>query len=603
MADIGTSVGLQGRYQLRDFERPAPPKESTLPDFAKDVMKMEQDQMEFEEQKRRAKEEEYNAQLKPFISADPTKFLQGRIPEIVDATASLLQTAAEAKSRTNNILLDPEFVKKQKELFILKKKYRDENDLAMEIAGLSADKQNEYDPKFIQFVSNAIEGKAVLDDENYISLERANKARTFSKYADPSLRAKFYESHTPGANDEVIIDEPDGKGGVIRTVTKGSEIYKTQKGRNSQLQKFKKMAVENTDDFVKRSTFEVESELNKKMEMDEVFRQNFLGMNKIAAEDFKTNMIANKMLEEAMRYNELKKGTTLRKDNRFGISFGAGGGAVQTPNGTFVVNEFQGYTEEEAKQQWKDTEEARLKEFFNKNKDVINQSRPDGKKFISYNDPEFKSYYNQQILGKQSVIDPNKTVGEVKEEEFIANLNKGLSGGTTKKVTFSPKNDTPFPALTENKLKMEVIPTAFYVNDDGKILRIEGYNKNDATKKEKKDLATYFISPDGNNVNNFITTYPSAVEAVKQAAGIDLNLDGVMYTAGKQKQGIVNVGKKGAEQKGGAKPAGQKKELAVKDVLDKIKAKTKKPVAEYQLNKKGQAKVKFTDGTEQIIDL
>lgn len=602
MADIGTSVGLQGRYQLRDFERPAPPKESTLPDFAKDVMKMEQDQMEFEEKKKMAKEQEFNAQLKPFISVNPNLYLPERIPEVVDATASLLQTATDAKSRTNNILLDTEFIQKQKELLALQKKYRDENDLATQIAGLSADKQGEYDPEFIQFASKAVEGKAALDDKNYISLERANKARTFSKYANPALRSRFYEFNTPGANDDVIIDIPDGKGGVIRKTTKGSEIYETQEGRNSQLQKFKDMAVENADPFVMRTTYEVENELNKMMERDEAFKQKFLGMEAAAAQDFKTNMVANKMLEEAMASNELKTGRTLRKDNRFGISFGAGGGAVQTPNGTFVVNEFEGYTEEEAKQQWKDTEEARLKEFFNKNKDVINQSRPDGKKFISYNDPEFKSYYNQQILGKQSVIDPNKTVGEIKEEEFIANLNKGFSGGTTKKVTFSPKNDTPFPALTENKLKMEVIPTAFYVNDDGKILRIEGYNKNDATKKEKKDLTTYFISPDGNNINNFITTYPSAVEAVKQSTGIDLNLDGVMYTAGKQKQGVVNVGKKGAEQKGGAKAAAPKGET--KNVLDKIKAKSTKPIAEYQVNKKGtKAKVKYSDGTEKVIDL
>ena len=601
MADIGTSVGLQGRYQLRDFERPAPPRESTLPDFAKDVMKMEQDQMEFEEQKKMAKEQEFNSQLKPFISVNPNLYLPERIPEIVDATAGLLQTATDAKSRTNNILLDTEFIQKQKDLLALQKKYRDENDLATQIAGLSADKQGEYDPEFIQFASKAVEGKAALDDKNYISLERANKARTFSKYANPALRSRFYEFNTPGANDDVIIDIPDGKGGVIRKTTKGSKIYETQEGRNSQLQKFKDMAVENADPFVMRTTYEVENELNKMMERDEAFKQKFLGMEAAAAQDFKTNMVANKMLEEAMASNELKTGRTLRKDNRFGISFDAGGGAVQTPNGTFVVNEFEGYTGEEAKQQWKDTEEARLKEFFNKNKDVINQSRPDGKKFISYNDPEFKSYY-QQILAKQSQADPNKTVGEIKEEEFIANLNKGFSGGTTKKVTFSPKNDTPFPALTENKLKMEVIPTAFYVNDDGKILRIEGYNKNDATKKEKKDLTTYFISPDGNNINNFITTYPSAVEAVKQSTGIDLNLDGVMYTAGKQKQGVVNVGKKGAEQKGGAKAAAPKGET--KNVLDKIKAKSTKPIAEYQVNKKGtKAKVKYSDGTEKVIDL
>ncbi len=43
---------------------------------------------------------------------------------------------------------------------------------------------------------------------------------------------------------------------------------------------------------------------------------------------------------------------------------------------------------------------------------------------------------------------------------------------------------------------------------------------------------------------------------------------------------------------------------AAKNVLDKIKAKTTKPIAEYQVNKKGtKAKVKFSDGTEQEIDL
>ena len=35
-----------------------------------------------------------------------------------------------------------------------------------------------------------------------------------------------------------------------------------------------------------------------------------------------------------------------------------------------------------------------------------------------------------------------------------------------------------------------------------------------------------------------------------------------------------------------------------------IKSKVKKPIAEYQVNKQGtKAKVKFSDGTEQVIDL
>ena len=43
---------------------------------------------------------------------------------------------------------------------------------------------------------------------------------------------------------------------------------------------------------------------------------------------------------------------------------------------------------------------------------------------------------------------------------------------------------------------------------------------------------------------------------------------------------------------------------APKSALDKIKAKSKKPIAEYQVNKQGtKAKVKFSDGTEQVIDL
>jgi hypothetical protein len=145
MADIGTSVGLQGRYQLREFERPAPPKESTLPDFAKDVIKMEQDKAEFEEEKKRAQEQDFSNQIKPFISVDPNLYLPERIPEVVDKTADLLQTATAARSRTNNILTDRDFVQKQKELLILKKKYSEENDLAVQIAGLSPDKQGEYD--------------------------------------------------------------------------------------------------------------------------------------------------------------------------------------------------------------------------------------------------------------------------------------------------------------------------------------------------------------------------------------------------------------------------------------------------------------------------
>lgn len=46
------------------------------------------------------------------------------------------------------------------------------------------------------------------------------------------------------------------------------------------------------------------------------------------------------------------------------------------------------------------------------------------------------------------------------------------------------------------------------------------------------------------------------------------------------------------------------KSAAPKSALDKIKAKSKKPIAEYQVNKAGtKAKVKFSDGTEQVIDL
>jgi len=300
MADLGTSAGLRGQYK-GDSAQNNPAYIKPLENNAGDDIISYLDK---QEKKKQDDLEAFDKQVSPYLSIDGSKYLPERVPEIRNQSMKVLQEAMSAKNRTRNVMFDENVQKEVTKLQELQNKYTKEALIANEFQKkMLTDQAFEYDDNIKESVSKAIEGRAGLDDKNYISSEMIDKGRNFSKYRKPEERVKFLQFHTPNANSEVVVRTMENGNYVDKNV-KGSEIYSTPEGLETQRKKFEELAKTSQNPFVKGYIREAEEEINANDDL--VFQENFKDLTPLEAQDFISKKAADLMLRDAVSNNKLK---------------------------------------------------------------------------------------------------------------------------------------------------------------------------------------------------------------------------------------------------------------------------------------------------------
>lgn len=326
MADLGTSAGLQGQYRGDSAQN--------NPAYIKPVENNSGDDiilyLDKQEKKKKDDLAAFEKQVNPYLSIDGSKYLPERVPEVRNQSMKVLQEAMSAKSRTKNVMFDENVQKEITKLQEIQNKYSKEALIANEFQKkMLTDQAFEYDDAVKEDIAKAIEGRAGLDDKKYISSEMIDKGRNFSKYRKPEERVKFLKFHTPEANSEVVVRRMVD-GNYIDENVKGSEIYSTPEGVETQRQKFEGLAKSSQNPFVKGYIREAQEEINANDDL--VFQENLKDLTPLEAQDFISKKAADLMLKDAINNNKL---TTTDKVSKVGTGFSfnnnfqstAGGGA------------------------------------------------------------------------------------------------------------------------------------------------------------------------------------------------------------------------------------------------------------------------------------
>ncbi len=327
MADLGTSGGLQGIYQGDSAQnRPAyiKPKPST---FGDDIIA----EMDKQEKRKKDEQDAFDKQLNPFISIDGTKYLPERVPLVKEQSQRVLQEAMKVRGKKGNPLFDENVNKEITKLQELQSKYGREAAYTKEIATkLNGDAKYEYTDDFRIKIGKAIEGTAGLDDKNFISSEMADKAQTFYKYGTPKAQTDLFAFMTPEANKDVQVTKMVN-GNYVTTVVKGSEIYNTPEGQESQYQKFLEFTRNGQDPHAKYFLKQAAKQINDNDNL--AFQQSLLSKTELEAQEFVAQEAAKLMLQGAMATNKIK---TVDEKKRIPTGFNftnnfqstSGGGAV-----------------------------------------------------------------------------------------------------------------------------------------------------------------------------------------------------------------------------------------------------------------------------------
>jgi hypothetical protein len=327
MADLGTSGGLQGIYQGDSAQnRPAyiKPKPNT---FGDDIIA----EMDKQEKRKKDEQDAFDKQINPFVSIDGTKYLPERVPLIKEQSQRVLQEAYKVKSKKGNVMLDENVNREITKLQELQNKYSREASIANDFQKkMLTDQAFEYDDATKEEVAKAIEGRAGLNDEKYISSDYIDKGRNFTKYRKPEDRAKFLANYAPNAGDEIVTRVMEN-GVYVDKVTKGSQVYETPEGVASQKERFYNLAKTSQSPFVRGWMREAEEGINANDDL--VFQENFKDLTPLQAQDFIAQRAADLMLEEAMNTNKLKtvdRRTKIPTGFNFTNNFQStgGGGAV-----------------------------------------------------------------------------------------------------------------------------------------------------------------------------------------------------------------------------------------------------------------------------------
>jgi hypothetical protein len=521
MADIGTSVGLQGIYQGDSAQNsPAYKKPDTFK-FGDMLV----DEIDKQEKKKKEEQEAFDKQISPFISVDGSKYLPERVPLIQQQSQRLLQEALKAKGKQGgNVMFNADVNKEMTKLQELQNKYSKEALIANEFQKkMLTDQAFEYDDNIKDEVSKAIEGRGGLDDNKYISSEFIDKGRNYSKYRKPEDRAKFLAYYTPNANDEIVTRVMQD--GVYKDkVIKGSQIYETPEGIAAQKEKFYNLARTSQNPYVKGWIRQAEEEINANDDL--VFQENFKDLTPLEAQDFIAQRAADLMLQDAINTNKLKKvdrTTKIPTGSAFTQNFGGTGG-VETADGVFIPKESPMPTEEDFGKAW----EKKNKEYFNRWQKSYKELNKD-KTYIPK--AELDEKYKKEV-SKPSKNDPSLTIEEWNKKQLEKELSNARQGLTA--ISFTPKGDKWFEATATDGKTRKIIPKTIYKNDKGELVKIEGYNVDESTDKIKIDLEEFEVdATNENNRNSFIGKYPTTVKSAS------LNVPTKVIVSGKQGVGTI----------------------------------------------------------------
>jgi hypothetical protein len=297
MADIGTSVALQGRYKpdYMDAIRATPESKGGIGEF-----------VDNEERKAKEREKQTMDALKPYMSIDASKYLPNKVSEVDDMAKGIVAKGLELKRQKGanyNISLDPDMQKAISDFNAKSALYQQEkgivSSLYKEIINDNYAK-DEYDPETIEMVSKMMAGEDDVSTSKIFTMNDAK--RTYHAFGTPKAKREYLESMFPTSETiEVTNMLPDGTKEIIKT--SGLQLAQTPEGRDimyqTALSEFDKQTP-----YAKRYAYEIEQELNKRSESDLMLKSMIGSMTLEETAEIIRQRAAQQMVDDAI--NNLK---------------------------------------------------------------------------------------------------------------------------------------------------------------------------------------------------------------------------------------------------------------------------------------------------------
>jgi len=214
------------------------------------------------------------------------------------------------------------------------------------------------------------------------------------------------------------------------------------------------------------------------------------------------------------------------------INNNLGGGAKETDDGVFIKKDTTDISDESFTKAY----DAKKAEIFNRWKEKYKAASP--KKYEAATEYDLVALHDAE-LAKKSTNDPSITIEEWNKKQLKTELNNAKKGLTA--ISFTPKGkDNWFSAKTTDGILRKVIPNTIYVDNNGNVVEVEGYNVNEGTGDVKQDLEIFTVdTKNEDNKNSFFGKYPTSIKGIKDVAGIDAKA-GKVVVEGKAGVGAVN---------------------------------------------------------------
>jgi hypothetical protein len=212
-----------------------------------------------------------------------------------------------------------------------------------------------------------------------------------------------------------------------------------------------------------------------------------------------------------------------------------GGGGSETPDGVFIPKETPLMSDDE----FKSFMEEKNSERYNRWRAEYNKIHENDKE--KKEESEIREIHKKET-SKPSKNDPKLTIQQWNEQQARKEADNAKMGLTA--ISFTPKGkDNWFEAITSDGVRRKIIPKTIYKNDNGELVKVEGYNVDESTDKVKIDLEEFEVdTKNEKNRNSFIGKYPTSIEAA------EINMPTKVVVSGKQ--GVGTIQSKAAAPKG-----------------------------------------------------
>lgn len=526
MADLGTSVSLQGLAEPNSKDNPVFIKDDTEKDLIKrlDAQKAAKDK----------EDAAFQDSLYKIMSVN-AKILPGRVEGYQRAASNVVQSAINARRKGGNAFLNPEVMAALVDLEKKKNLYEEEYRLVNKTSDIMNNpiSAGEYNDETVGLISDAKSGNGSLGDSEVITQEMINKGRTYQGFRKPVERQRWLSMYVPrqGEVSDIEVKNPDG----TRTTTKvkGSDIFNSEDGRSLMKERYKKVLLSDSN-YARGYLSEAKEVIDAMGFSDPVFKDRINSMTPAELNDMVMDAAATQMLEDASNANKYEKGIREKLPPTLynSYTFNRGdSGMYQNIGGNFQGVKRTSFTDSEIDSDFEKHQEVAYRNYIKKNN--LPDSRESREKF-------------KIALGRVSKNNPKMTIGEWNKEQFKLKRNGLLSGGDVFEITFVPKVKGGFVANVGEK-NLLVEPMSYLVGKDGNIKEISVYQIDESTK-EKKDNKIYRIDANGANLSNFTTKYGGAlIEGTEKVSGVKLNTGGTVATVASEKVGVKNSSANGVK--------------------------------------------------------